>query len=135
MVLVRALPAAHVQLHKGAGQVLLLPRRRGLTSQQPHHNVIHPYRLARPQRQVTRDAVALVEEPQHRHALVHRRGPGCKLRHRLRDFDGLRFRRRLIALLLPLRRPLRAAGGQQDKASKEEVTPGAAHASSGVQAW
>ncbi|EPR18872.1 hypothetical protein M527_11950 [Sphingobium indicum IP26] len=65
--------AAHVQLHEGAGFLHIFPGRRGFAGLQPNDGVAHAQRFAGFHRQVGGDAVALVEQADHRHALVHRR--------------------------------------------------------------
>jgi len=62
-----------VHLDEGAGQLSRFPRRARLAGTQPYGDVLHPHRLAWPERQVADDAVALVEQTQHRHSLGHRR--------------------------------------------------------------
>jgi hypothetical protein len=80
-----------VELHECAGQPLRLPRRRGFAGTQPHDRVADPRRLAGLELQLLGDAVALVEEAEHRHALRH----GGRSRRlgadRLRDVDGARL--------------------------------------------
>ncbi|GAA4221749.1 hypothetical protein GCM10022253_28520 [Sphingomonas endophytica] len=64
----------HVELDEGAGQLLRLPGGGLLAGAQPHDHVADPPRLPGAERQFAADAVALVEQPQHRDALRHRRG-------------------------------------------------------------
>ncbi|HVI99613.1 MAG TPA: hypothetical protein VM657_11175 [Sphingomonas sp.] len=54
----------------------MLPRRGFLACAQPHDRVAHPHRLARLERDIAALAVALVEQPQHRDPLRHRRRTG-----------------------------------------------------------
>jgi hypothetical protein len=61
----------HVNLHKGARQLLLLPWRRRFTGAQPNDHVLPSRRLAGMQRDILNDAVALVEDAEHGHALCH----------------------------------------------------------------
>jgi hypothetical protein len=68
--------AAHVELHKGAGELFLLPRRGPLTGAQADDRVADAHRLARLDRHVAADAIALVEEADHRAALRHRGAAG-----------------------------------------------------------
>ena len=106
---------ADVDLDEGAGQLLHLPGRGRLAGAQPHDDVAGANRLARVQREFAHLAVALVEQPQHRDALRHRRGAGRKLGDGLRNVDGLDFLRILLVLLLGA---LRRAGGE-GKSSRE----------------
>ncbi len=66
----------HVELKERAGQLLILPRRRCLTRQQADDRVLEPCRLAGLERQVADDPVSLVEQPDHRDPLGHRRDSG-----------------------------------------------------------
>jgi hypothetical protein len=122
-----------VHLDEGARQLLGLPRRGPLAGLQPDDDVVDANGLAGAQRQVPRNAVALVEQPQHRFALRHRRRPGRQLRRRgpHRLGRGLRIVGR-IALVAGAR-----ATGKRDESGggcpEDDV---AAHeAQSGVQAW
>ena len=63
---------ADVDLDESAGQFLLLPRSRRLAGAKPDHDVLAARVLTRMQRNIANDAVALVEQAQHRHPLVHR---------------------------------------------------------------
>jgi hypothetical protein len=120
---------ADVDLDEGAGQLLHLPGRRRLAGAQPDDNVAGADRLARVQREFAHLAVALVEQPQHRDALRHRRGAGRELGDGLRDVDGLDFFRILLVLLLGA---LRRAGGE-GQSSREGRNRGARrHAQSGT---
>ncbi|AJR22895.1 hypothetical protein TZ53_03055 [Sphingobium sp. YBL2] len=65
--------AAHVELNEGAGFLHIFPGRRGFAGLQPNNGIAHAQRFARLHRQVGGDAVALVEQADHRHPLVHRR--------------------------------------------------------------
>ncbi|PNQ03218.1 hypothetical protein A8G00_12425 [Sphingobium sp. SA916] len=65
--------AAHVELNEGAGFLHIFPGRRGFAGLQPNNGIAHAQRFARFHRQVGGDAVALVEQADHRHPLVHRR--------------------------------------------------------------
>jgi hypothetical protein len=123
---------AHVELDEGAGQLLHFPGRARLAGAQTDDHVADPYRLARPQGQVARNAVALVEQSQHRDALRHRGGAGRLASHGLRDVDGvgLRFRGVLPVLLLGAAGPA-GAKGEQRRQRQDLGRPG--HAQSGVQ--
>jgi hypothetical protein len=120
---------ADEDLDEGAGQLLRLPRRRRLAGAQPDDDVLHPERLARLHDEVAREAVALVQKADHRHAVLHRsraRGLGDD---GLRDVDDRR-----LAPALPAGRPL-LAGAQRGEARRDRrETAGASHALSGVQA-
>ena len=72
-----------VELDEGTGQALILPRSGGVAGAQSDHRVAKADRLAGPQPDIADDAIALVEQPEHRDALRHRGHP----RHR---FDRLR---------------------------------------------
>lgn len=105
----------HLNLHKAAGEMFLLPWRGLLARLEPEHDLAKPRRFSGLQRNVTRHAIALVQQPKHRHALRHgrcplrpcqifRRGDGNDVNPRLRRvergiaerLDG-RFRRGLCA--------------------------------------
>jgi len=105
-----------VQLDEGAGQLLRLPRRTRLAGPQPHDRVADAGGLAGPQNELLGDAVALVEEAEHRDALVHRRRSGDLGADRLRHVDGARrgtVRRLLASAAL-------AAGGERGEAGEDE---------------
>jgi hypothetical protein len=61
-----------VDLDEGAGQLLRLPRRGRLAGAQLHLDVLPPRRLTGVQSDVADDAVALVEDCEHRDPLRHR---------------------------------------------------------------
>jgi hypothetical protein len=86
------LRVANVHLHEGARQLLDLPGSRGFACAKANDHVVHPDRLPWLQRQVPRNAVALVKEAEHRHPLGHRRGAGRRFSDRLRNVDRLRLR-------------------------------------------
>jgi hypothetical protein len=114
----------HVDLHEGAGQLLRFPRSAGFAGTQANDDVLHPDCLPRLQRQVPDNAVALVEQANHRDPLRHRRharlfGGGA----RNLDGDGIAFGRLVIALAAPGKR------GHRDQARRKLL-----HCYSGVQA-
>jgi hypothetical protein len=131
-----ALPAtlrvAHVELDEGAGQSLHFPRRRGLAGAKPDDRIPHPDRLAGLERDRARDAVALVQEAEHRHPLRHRSRAGRDGGDGLRNIDGPRLADRLpIDVFLLLGAPVAA----DERAESEEKGAGPEpHAWSGVQA-
>jgi hypothetical protein len=120
---------ADVDLDEGAGQLLHLPWRGRLAGAQPHDDVAGANRLARAQREFAHLAVALVEQPQHRDPLGHRRGAGRELGDGLRDIDGLDFFRILFILLLGA---LRRAGGEDERSRESRNRATRRHAQSGV---
>jgi hypothetical protein len=121
---------ADVDLNEGAGQLLHLPGRRRLAGTQPHDDVAGPHRLPWVEREFAHLAIALVEQPQHRDPLRHRRGAGRKLGDGLRNVDGLDFFRILLVLLL---RALRGAGGEGKQCREQGDRAARRHAQSGVQ--
>jgi hypothetical protein len=82
-----ALRIADVELDEGSGQSLHLPGRGRLAGAQPDDRVAHAHRLAGLERDRARDAVALVDEPEHRHPLRHRSRAGSDGGDGLRDVD------------------------------------------------
>ncbi len=128
-----ALGIGDVELDEGAGQLLDLPGRGGLAGAQADDDVAIADRLARLQREVLLDAVALVEQADDGDALRHRRRARRLTRHRLRNVDRLRLGRGL-AIVLPLGRAFRVAGGERRQRRKNQGRGSAVHASSGVQA-
>jgi hypothetical protein len=61
----------HVKLHESTGELLIFPRRGCLAGTKAHDGVVYANGLARLQRQVANDPVALVEEAEDRDALGH----------------------------------------------------------------
>ena len=107
-----------VELDEGARQAVIFPRRGRIARAQPHHRVAEADRLPRLQRDVTHDAVALVEQPEHRDALAHRGHP----RHRRDrpghvDRDGVGAVDRLVAVA----RELVAARGKRHQRDEDEA--------------
>jgi len=94
--------------------LLDLPGRGGFAGAQPHDHLADPDRLARPERELTRRAGALVEQPEHGDALGHRRCAGREPGHRLGHIDGLILDLGRIAPALVVR-PARRAGGEEDR--------------------
>jgi hypothetical protein len=68
-----------VELDERPGEPLIFPRRGGVARPQPHHRVADANRLAGLERDVADDAVALVEQTEHRDPLAHWRDPGHRL--------------------------------------------------------
>jgi hypothetical protein len=68
--------ALHMDPHERAGQGLRLPRRGGFAGAQLDDDVAPARRLAGAQSDVADDAVALVEDAEHRHPLRHWRDAG-----------------------------------------------------------
>jgi hypothetical protein len=120
---------ADVDLDEGAGQLLHFPGRGRLAGAKPHDDVAGADRLARVQREFAHLAVALVEQPQHRDALGHRRGAGRQLGDGLRHVDGLDFLGILLVLLLGA---LRRAGGDGKGSGEGRNRAARRHAQSGV---
>ncbi|HZG07816.1 MAG TPA: hypothetical protein VEZ70_02425 [Allosphingosinicella sp.] len=116
-----------------------LPGRRRLASAQAHDHIANPYSFAWLQRDVARNAVALVEQSEHGHPLRHRCGAGEDRFHRLRNVDRFGLG---LALAVALRRLTVAATAiavasckrEQDKEGEAGPWPQADHAPSGVQA-
>jgi hypothetical protein len=124
---------AHVELDEGAGQLLHLPGRAGFAGAEANDDVAHPNRLPGLQLDVPRDAVALVEEPQHRDALRHRGGAGRDRGHRLRNVDRLRLG--LVGAVPLIAFPAASAGGKAEEAGERGGSSGSRfHPSPGVQA-
>ncbi|KKW93132.1 hypothetical protein YP76_05875 [Sphingobium chungbukense] len=64
--------AAHVELHEGAGFLNIFPGGGGFAGLEPDDGVAHAQRFAGLHLEVGGDAVALVEQADHRDPLVHR---------------------------------------------------------------
>ena len=110
-------------LDERAGQLLVFPRSGRLARPQAHDQVLPPRRLAGAQRDVANDAVALVEDAEHRDPLRHRRDSGLT--------DGARRscigRRSSRVLLLLLAGPARDEAGGEQKRGDDPL-----HAYSGI---
>jgi hypothetical protein len=115
-----------VELYERARQGFALPRSGRLARAQPHHDVLDPHRLARPQRNVADDAVALVEQAQDCHPLSHGRDASLVACRRPR------LRNRPLALRLPLGLAI-AVAARGTKPQRDEENGRSAHAQSGVQ--
>jgi hypothetical protein len=113
------LRVAHVQLDERARQFLHFPWRGGFAGAQADDHITRANRLAGTQFEFLGDAVALVEQPDHRHPLRHRSCAWRHLRDGLRDVDCFRLRfRRNLALGLGLR-DVAVAGGEHRQANEE----------------
>jgi hypothetical protein len=110
-----AVRPAHVQLDERAGQLLGLPRGSGLAVAQPHDHIADADGLAGPQRQIALDAVALVEQAEHRDPFRHGRRAGRELRHRLGHVDRLVLDRRVILAAALVGTPGRAGGEREQR--------------------
>jgi hypothetical protein len=91
-----------VNLDERASELFLLPRRRGFAGAQAHNHVLPAHRLAGVKRHVLDDAVALVEDSQHRDPLRHGRNPAFSVSGG-RDLPRRRQRRVLLGLALAAR--------------------------------
>ena len=109
-----AVRAAHVELDEGPGQLLGLPRRGRLAVAQPHDHVADPDGLAGPEREIALDAVALVEQAEHRDPFGHGRGAGGELLDGLGHVDRLVLDRGVI-LAAALSAPGRAGGEREQR--------------------
>jgi hypothetical protein len=112
-----------VDLHEGARQLLLFPWSSRLARPQPHDHVFPADRLAWVQGDVLDDAVALVEDAEHRGALNHRRHPTLAVGGRGRLARGRQRRVRLGFAL--------AAAGERKRDQQRGREP--THAYSGIQ--
>jgi hypothetical protein len=115
----------HIDLDESAGQLLLFPGSRRLAGAQPHDHIFPPDRLAGMQRNRLHDAIALVEDAEHRDALRHGRHAALPSRGRgnlSRTWSG-------CILLLPAL----AAGGKRER--DQQRCGSRLHAYSGIQGW
>ncbi|GLT01926.1 hypothetical protein GCM10007897_33280 [Sphingobium jiangsuense] len=127
------LRGADVELDEGADLLLLLPRRGCLARAQADDRVAHAQRLAGLHLEVARQAVALVEQADHGHALLHRGRAG--------GIDR-RDERRAVARLpdgaggIALRQLIRSVAAGLHHQRKQQRSPGARrpHQASGFHA-
>jgi hypothetical protein len=111
----------NVDLDERAGELVLLPRRGGFAGPQMHGDVFPPRRLTGMEGDILDDAVALVENGEHRNALGHRRDTGL-VRARSRAVAGARPRRILLGAA--------AARGQRERDHQRRCDP--RHVYSGI---
>jgi len=100
-------PLLHIDLNESAFLGIVFPRRGLLASLELHHDIADAPRFAGLHLQVLADVVALVEQPERRHTILHRRAQRfTRLSRRsraLRDllghgrFDRLRLWRLVVA--------------------------------------
>ena len=125
--------AANVELNEGTRFLHIFPGRCGFAGLQPNNGIAHAQRFARLHRQVGGDPVALVEQADHRHPLVHRRtGEGRLVA--IADFLPLDSNRTALVLC---RQVVAAATGQyQGTAENRQETSRRAphHGASGLHA-
>jgi hypothetical protein len=119
-VLVRLL---HVELDERAGQLLLFPGGGRLAGTQAHDHILPANRLAGMQRHRLDDAVALVEDAQHRDPLRHRRDAALAIGGR----GGLARRGQWGVL------PLLALAARGERKRGQQECGAQAHAYSGIQ--
>ncbi|EQB13156.1 hypothetical protein RLDS_17705 [Sphingobium lactosutens DS20] len=132
--------AAHVQLHERARFLDIFPWRGRLARLQPHDRITHAHRLARLQRQIAGQAVALVQQAQHGGSFGHRRAGhdaivgGADRRAFHLDRPGPIGRRQGVIVAA---RCQRQGAGQHDhvwKDRRERPRRASAHAASGLHA-
>jgi hypothetical protein len=128
----------HHELHESAGFLRILPLRGALARAQTHHRAPDPHALSRFQPDIPDEAVALVEQAQHRLALFHRSDTGIGILGAgrgscLGQRAGVcgRWRRRIVAAI---------ASGQRQRGpgQRQRCQPAGgctAHAASGVHGW
>jgi hypothetical protein len=114
-----------IELDESAGKRRALPRRGRLARTQADNHVADAQRLAGLHRQVADDAVALVEQADHRDPLGHR-GLADMLQHRA--LAGIDHRAALVG------RGRAVAAREQHRGSGDRQA-GAAHGYCGVHAW
>jgi hypothetical protein len=115
-----------VNLNKGSRELFGFPRRARFAGLQTHRDVLDPHRLAGTQGQVADDAIALVQQTQHRNPLRHRRHAG-----NISGGAGNVDRNRLIPFPFELAGAI-AARKQENRNGKEDQRP--RHAYSGFHA-
>lgn len=116
----------HRQLHEGAGFGRILPRRGLFARAQPHDRTADARGLARLHLELADEAVALVEQAEHRDALVHR-GRALDPADFLRDAFGLGELRRGFAGPLAAVPIARGQRGRRDKRQQRDAGEGGAH--------
>ena len=113
----------HIYLNERTRQLLWLPGSRCFTCPKPDDHVLPASRLAGVQRDILDDAVTLVENAKHRHALRHWRHPSLAVSRR----GGLaRGRKGRVLLLGAL-----AAGDKRKRDQQRNC--GLSHAYSGIE--
>jgi hypothetical protein len=108
-----------IELHEGAGEPLIFPRRGRVAGAQAHHGVAEADGLSRLERDVAHDSVALVEQPKHGDPLCHRSDSGDRLDRLWRvDRHGIRAIGGLGGIVIP------AAAGEHDQKDRCCEAPG-----------
>ena len=115
-----AVRALDIELDERSGQPLGLPRRGRIAGAQPDQRVLGANRLARLEGEIADDAVALVEQGDHRHPLGHRCDPGGVDRRRQHFGGDLIVDHRLVRLAVA------GADEQAERGQPEDAA--AAHA-------
>ena len=122
----------HVELHERSGQLLDFVRSGGLARAQPDGHVAGADRLPRLERELSGNAVALVEEPYHRGALRHRSRAGGERGHRLWNVHRLRLGLGVgLAGLSALRHVAAIAGRQRGQACQQGDRKQTCHCAAG----
>jgi hypothetical protein len=114
-----------VELDERSGERWRFPWRGGFARPQPDDRIAHPQRLPRLHCQVANDAVALVEQADHRDPLGHRRLADILQRGPFARVDQRRLR--LLVVGGAIASAKQRGGDEQER--------GSAHAYSGVHAW
>lgn len=127
----------HGQLDEGAGFGRILPRRGRLARAQPHDRAADARDVAGLHLELADQAVALVEQPDHGDALIHRGRP-LDAADFLRDAVGLRqLRARLarpFAVPATIARGERGRRDEREKRATDEVRPHSIQSAPGRQA-
>lgn len=118
--------APHIELEEGAGQLFLLPGSGRLAGAQVNDRVARADRHSRLHPQIVDDPVALVEEADDRHAVLHRGQPGFVALEHLAGVCRLELL--LISLLL-------APAGREREPERDAGSRVPEHSYSGVQGW
>jgi hypothetical protein len=121
-----AVGSLDVDLDKRSRQHFAFPRGGGFAGAQRDVDVLDPPRLARPQGNVADDSVALVEQPEHGDALLHRGHSDLPSGRQ----SGVGLRNPPGRLILRFLAAVAAAGGERQHNGRSQSR---SHAQSGVQ--
>ena len=110
-----------VKLDEGACQAVIFPWGRRIARTQAHDRIPKADRLSRLEDDIADDPVTLVEQPEHRDALRHRRHPRHRF-DRLRRVD--RYRIGAVGGLTGIARATIAARAKREHEGQRDQTPG-----------